>query len=63
MVNIVLIIVAVVFIVLLFIANVFLLVHFQAAEDRLTAWFPKIVVVRRRLFDVECVVLTDRKKA
>jgi hypothetical protein len=44
-VNIVLIIVAVVFLVLLAIANFFALVHFQSPEDKLTAWFPKIVVV------------------
>jgi len=44
-VNIVLIIVAVVFVVLLAVANFFLLVHFQSPEDRLTAWFPKIIVV------------------
>jgi len=44
-VNVVLIIVAVAILVLLVVANVFLLVHFQSPDDKMTAWFPKILVL------------------
>jgi hypothetical protein len=49
MVNPVLIIIAIVMIGLIILASVYGLVYFQSEEDKNTAWFPKIVVVRLRL--------------
>lgn len=46
MANPVLIIVAVVFLILMAVANLYILVHFQHEEDKNTAIFPKVIVVR-----------------
>ena len=45
--NPILIITAVIFAILIFIASVYFLVYFQHPEDKLVAWFPKIIVVSR----------------
>jgi LMBR1 domain-containing protein 1 len=47
--NPVLIVTAVIFAILIFVASVYFLVYFQHPDDKLVAWFPKIVVVCRVL--------------
>ena len=47
MVNVLLCIIAAVMFVAIVAANIYVLIYFQHEEDKNTAWFPKIITVRR----------------
>jgi len=54
----VLIIISVIFAVLVIIASLYFLVYFQHPEDKWTAWWPKLVVVREELTEGRCIICT-----